>query len=46
MVTDASVHDSQTTDGLLDEKDKGQPFYADSAYKGESQEKISLQTTK
>jgi IS5 family transposase len=40
MVTDASVHDSQATDRLLDEKDKGEPFYADSAYTGESQEKI------
>lgn len=40
MVTDASVHDSQATDMLLDEKDKGEPFYADSAYTGEPQEKI------
>ncbi len=40
MVTDASIHDSQATDGLLDEKDKGEPFYADSAYTGENQEKI------
>ena len=28
------------TDGLLDKKDKGGPFYADSAYTGEPQEKI------
>lgn len=34
-VTDASVHDSQTIDDLLDEKDKGQEFYADSAYVGQ-----------
>jgi IS5 family transposase len=39
-VTDASVHDSQAVEGLLDEDDAGQPFYADSAYTGEEQEKI------
>jgi IS5 family transposase len=39
-VTDASVHDSQVTDELLYEKDKGEDFYADSAYSGEPQEKI------
>jgi IS5 family transposase len=39
-VTDASVHDSQATDALLDEKDRGEDFYADSAYSGEPQEKI------
>jgi len=39
-VTDASVHDSQVTEELLDEKDKGEDFYADSAYSGASQEKI------
>jgi IS5 family transposase len=39
-VTSAEVHDSQTTDELLDENDKGEPFYADSAYTGEPQEKI------
>ena len=27
-------------EGLLEEKDAGQPFYADSAYTGEEQEKI------
>ena len=27
-VTDASVHDSQATDYLPDEKDKGEDFYA------------------
>ena len=37
--TDASVHDSQAIDDLL-EKDKGEDFYADSAYTGESQENI------
>lgn len=37
-VTDASVHDSQALATLLDEKDKGQPLYADSAYTGDEQE--------
>jgi IS5 family transposase len=40
MVTDASVHDSNATYDLLDDKDKGEEFYADSAYSGEPQEKI------
>jgi len=40
MVTDASVHDSNATDALLNENDIGEPFYADSAYSGASQEKI------
>ncbi len=31
---------SRTTEELLTEKDEGQPFYADSAYTGEEQEKI------
>jgi IS5 family transposase len=39
-VTSASVHDSQETEVLLDEKDKDEDFYADSAYSGEPQEKI------
>src|SRR6056297_248987 len=39
-VTDASVHHSQPVGGLLTEKDEGQPFYADSAYTGEEQEKV------
>lgn len=39
VVTDASVHDSQAIDDLLDKKDKGQDLYADSAYTGEKQEK-------
>lgn len=34
-VTDASVHDSQETEAVLSEADKGQPLYADSAYSGE-----------
>ena len=38
-VTTASVHDSQPTLDLLDTKDAGQPFYADSAYSGEPLEK-------
>jgi IS5 family transposase len=36
-VTAASVHDSQILDKLLDEKDKGQKLYADSAYSGANQ---------
>lgn len=40
IVTDASVHDSQATDDLLDENDKNEDFYGDSAYTGESQEAI------
>lgn len=43
MVTDASVHDSNATDHLLYENDKGEPFYADSAYTGELQEEIISQ---
>ncbi len=31
---------SQATEELLTEKDEGQPFYADSAYTGEEQEKL------
>jgi hypothetical protein len=30
------VHDSQALDALLDERDKGQEFYADSAYTGKN----------
>lgn len=37
-VTDASVHDSQALEDLLDEKDEGQLLHADSAYTGEEQE--------
>lgn len=34
-VTDASVHDSQTLQDLLDETDKGKTVHADSAYTGQ-----------
>lgn len=44
LVTDASVHDSQAIDELLTEDDFGQPFYADSAYTGEEQQKIYEKT--
>lgn len=37
QVTAASVHDSQTVDQLLNEKDKGQELYADSAYVGQQE---------
>ena len=39
IVTDASVHDSQALDTLLNEQDEGQTLHADSAYTGEDQEK-------
>ena len=39
-VTDASVHDSQPLDDLLDKSDKGQSLFADSAYTGEKQKKV------
>lgn len=39
-VTDASVHDSQVLEQLLENKDKEQKLYADSAYTGEDQEKV------
>jgi len=39
-VTDASVHDSQALEDLLNESDSGQELHADSAYTGEKQEKI------
>jgi len=38
-VTSASEHDSQELKNLLEEKDEGQDFYADSAYTGEDHEK-------
>ena len=38
VVTDASVHDSQALDPLLDEEDENQDLNADSAYTGEEQE--------
>jgi IS5 family transposase len=34
-ITDASVHDSQTVDYLLEPEDKGQDLYADAAYVGQ-----------
>ncbi|MBC8321927.1 MAG: transposase [Bacteroidetes bacterium] len=37
-VTDAAVHDSQALNDLLDEEDKEQDLYAESAYTGEKQE--------
>ena len=39
-VTAANVHDSQMMETLLDENDKGEPLYGDSAYFGEPQEKV------
>ena len=39
-VTSANVHDSQMMGTLLDEDDKGEPVYGDSAYFGEPQEKV------
>lgn len=39
-VTDASVHDSQALEDLLNKKDKAQDLYADSAYTGENQKKV------
>jgi IS5 family transposase len=40
IVTDASVHDSQTLENLLDEKDSDEDFYGDSAYYGQKQQDI------
>lgn len=39
-VTSAEVHDSQATEDLLEDKDKGEELYADSAYTGEKQEEV------
>lgn len=39
-VTDASVHDSQVLGDLLDETDRGEEVYADSAYTGKAAEEI------
>ena len=36
-VSDASVHDSQETETLIDRSDAGQPFYGDSAYTGQEE---------
>ena len=44
-VTDASVHDSQALDALLNENDQGQDLHADSAYTGEEQEKTIAKYT-
>ena len=35
------MHDSQPLDDLLDKSDKGQALYADSAYTGEKQTKVT-----
>jgi IS5 family transposase len=40
VVTDASVHDSQVLEDLLEESDRGQHLHADSAYSGEDMEQI------
>jgi len=40
VVTDASVHDSQPLDDLLNDSDAGQDVHADSAYTGKEQNKI------
>lgn len=37
MVTDASVHDSQELETLIDKDDAGQKLYADSAYTGQEE---------
>jgi IS5 family transposase len=42
-VTDASVHDSQVLEILLDEKDADEDFSGDSAYSGENQRNIISQ---
>lgn len=42
-VTDASVHDSQVLENLLDQKDAGEDLNADSAYSGEKQQAIISQ---
>ena len=39
-VTDASVHDSQELENLLDNADKGKKLYADSAYKSEHLDEV------
>jgi len=45
VVTDASVHDSQTIDELLTEKDKSQELFADSAYVGQQEVLTKNQVT-
>jgi IS5 family transposase len=39
-VTSAAFHDSNATEALLEENDKGEPLYADSACTGAPQEEI------
>jgi transposase, IS5 family len=39
-VTDASVHDSQVVEELIDATDQGQPMWADSAYSGKPIKRI------
>ena len=39
-VSSAKVHGSKEFENLLDEKDKGQQVYADSAYRSEEMEKM------
>ena len=46
-VIPANIHDSEMTEELLDKKeDGGQPLYADSAYRSQEIEKISLLSDK
>ena len=40
VVTSASVHDSQVVEKLIDEKDNGENFYADSAYVGKNVKRV------
>jgi len=42
-VTAANVHDSQSVEYLIDDSDKGQELYADSAYTGETIEKLLIE---
>jgi transposase, IS5 family len=39
-VTDASVHDSQETENILEAEDKGQGLHADSAYSGKTVKEV------
>jgi IS5 family transposase len=39
-VTDASVHDSQMLEKLLDDKDENEDLHGDAAYRGQKQQKI------
>ena len=40
QVTPANVHDSEVLEELLDDKDKNQPLWADSAYKSEKHDEM------